>query len=118
MLSLVKVYYELSSSTHISYHYRAFYVAAKKHCILNIQTHLIMVLTLVLFLAFSIIFPILLLFEYPFQHFQKLLLNKIPVRWHALHTFADVQGSYKDGSDHVTGDFRWFSCLFLIARIF
>ena len=113
-LALVRVY-ELSSSTNMPYQYRAFYDASTAPY--YGKTNIIhTILTLVLFLVFSI-FPIVLLLVYPFRCFQK-LLNKIPVRWHALHTFADAfQGNYKDGSDHLTRDFRWFSSLFLIVRI-
>lgn len=59
------------------------------------------------------IFPILLLLLYPFKFFQT-LSNKVPVRWHALHTFVDTfQGGYKNGASPFTRDFRQFSSFFL-----
>jgi len=74
------------------------------------------VLACCVLLVFAI-FPIVLLFLYPFKLFQK-ILNRIPVRWHVLHTIVDAfQGCYKNGINCDTRDFRWFSSLFLLSRL-
>ena len=44
-------------------------------------------------------------------------LNRCIGRWPSLHIcFDSLQGYYKDGTDG-TSDFRWFSSLYLIARV-
>ena len=64
-----------------------------------------------------ICFPMLILFLYPFQFFQK-CISLFPLNWHYLHAFVDsFQGCFKDKTEHGMFDCRWFSALFLLARI-
>ncbi len=56
-------------------------------------------------------------YSYPFRWFQK-LLNRLPGRWHILHTFVDsFQGCYKDGTELDTRDCRFFASLFFLGRL-
>ncbi len=113
-LAYVTVYQLTSSRIH--HVDRAFYDASHKPYY-NIHNIHHVIITLIVFVVFTI-FPIILLLLYPLKCFHK-FLNRTPVRWHALHTFVDVfQGGYKNGFDHGTKDYRLFSALFLIIRIF
>ena len=68
-------------------------------------------------LVFAIIIPTLVLTLYPFQVFQK-FLSCFPIQWHFLHAFVDsFQGSYKDGTEPVTYDCRWFAQFGLFIRL-
>ena len=59
----------------------------------------------------------LIFFIYPFQLFQK-CLSSFPFDWHFLHAFVDsFQGCYKDGTEPGTFDCRWFSAVFIFARL-
>ena len=69
------------------------------------------VLALFVMITF-IILPILFLIAYPFQ------CCKFLWKWPALRICVDTyQGYYKDGTSG-TSDCRWFSCVYLIVRIF
>ena len=63
-----------------------------------------------------VLIPILLLFLYPCQWFQR-FLNKINCNSQSLRTYMDVfQGHYKDGTDN-SRDYRCFSGVFLTVRV-
>ena len=65
------------------------------------------VLAMLMFLLFFL-FPVFLLFAYPFSCFQR-FLNKTGLNSVVLQTFIDVfQGYYKDGTND-TRDYRFFS---------
>ena len=73
------------------------------------------VLALGTLIIFNIL-PLLLLFLYPCQCFQR-AINYCGLRCQALHTFMDVfQGCYKDGTNG-TRDCRWFAALYLLIKI-
>ena len=62
------------------------------------------------------ILPLLVVFLYPTQVFQK-CLNCSRIRWHAVHAFADAfNGCYKDGTKG-TWDYRYFAGFYLLLRI-
>ena len=68
-------------------------------------------------LAVFIVLPVLILLLYPTRVFQR-LIGCCNTRWHALDAFVDTfQGYYKDGING-TPDWRYFSGLYLIFRIF
>ena len=74
------------------------------------------ILALATFTFFAII-PIVVLFLYPFQFFQK-FLSLFPFNWHFLHAFVDsFQGCYKDGTEPGTFDCRWFAGFTLSIRL-
>ena len=63
-----------------------------------------------------LIIPIILLFLYPCQCFQR-CLNHFHLRLLVLHAFVDAfQGCYKDGTNG-TRDCRYFSALLLLLRL-
>ena len=73
------------------------------------------ILSITVLLIF-IALPLLILLLYPTTPFHK-VLGYIKVRWHALHTFADVfQGCYKNRTDG-TCDYRYFSAFYFILRV-
>ena len=73
------------------------------------------ILALTVLIIFNI-FPLLLLFLYPFRWFQK-CLNYSKFHSQVLHNFMDAfQGCYKDGTNG-SCDCRWFSGLYLFFRI-
>ena len=111
MLAPVNVY-NITSGGDITHGYGLFYDGST---MLHKTTTRILVACVVL-LIFTI-FPIFILFLYPFKFFQN-FLNRMPVRWHGLRTFADpFQGCYKNGTSQETRDFRWFSSMFLFSRL-
>ena len=58
--------------------------------------------------------PTLIFVLYPCNCFQK-FLSFIPINWYFLHTYVDAfQGSYKDGTELGTLDYRWFSVIMLL----
>jgi uncharacterized membrane protein (Fun14 family) len=64
-----------------------------------------------------LILPVAILAIYPFRFFHK-FLNRVPIRWHILHTFVDAfHGCYKNGTEPGTRDYRWLASLFFILRI-
>ena len=68
-------------------------------------------------LCIFVILPVAILAFYPFKFFQK-FLNLFPFRWYILHTFMDCfQGSYKNGTELNTRDYRWFASTFFISRL-
>ncbi len=70
-------------------------------------------------LIFAIFFcvPTALLLLYPFQFFQR-FLSLFPFNWHFLHAFIDsFQGSYKDGTEPGTSDWRWLSAIHLLRPL-
>ena len=68
-------------------------------------------------LVIFVIFPITILFLYPFRIFQR-CLNYIVIPCNNLHTFMDsFQGGYKNGMDPNTRDCRYFSAIFLLCRL-
>ena len=74
------------------------------------------ILAIVLFTLF-VFLPTLIFFIYPFQLFQK-CLSPFRFNWHFLHAFVDsFQGCYKDGTEPGTFDCRWFSAVFIFARL-
>ena len=74
------------------------------------------ILALAIF-TFFVIIPIVVLFLYPFQFFQK-FLSLFPFKWHFLHAFVDsFQGCYKDGTEPGTFDCRWFAGFTLSIRL-
>ena len=70
-----------------------------------------------LLLSFTVLFvPVMILFLYPCQCFQK-CLNRLHLRSLALHAFVDAfQGYYKDGTNG-TRDCRYFAALQLVLRL-
>jgi len=72
------------------------------------------ILAITVLLIFTAL-PLLILLLYP-TTFHK-VLGYIKIRWHALHTFADVfQGCYKNRTDG-TCDYRYFSAFYFILRV-
>jgi uncharacterized membrane protein (Fun14 family) len=68
-------------------------------------------------LCLFFLLPVAILAIYPFRFFQK-FLNRVPIRWHILHTFVDAfHGCYKNGTEPETRDYRWFAFLFFTRRI-
>ena len=78
--------------------------------------HIVYAITTLLIAVPLIIIPIILLFFYQYQWFQK-LLHRLRLRSLALNTFVDAfQGCYKDGTNG-TCDCRYFSSLQLVLRL-
>ena len=75
------------------------------------------VLSLVTFLLF-VLTPVLILVLFPCTLFQK-CLSRVPQRWQiALRIFAEsFQGCYKDGTEPMCRDCRWFSVVPFILRL-
>ena len=68
------------------------------------------VLAIVVLIIF-VLFPLTILTLYPLKFFHR-QLNRLPFRWHVLHTFMDsFIGCYKDGTQPGTRDYRWFAAL-------
>ena len=110
LLAHIQVY-TLSSSTSITYLWGSYYDAST-------SIHKVTTTPACFILFIFVIIPALLLFVYPFPLFQK-CLNKIPIQWYVLHTYVDsFQGAYKNGADSKTRDWRWFSSVFLLSRLF
>ena len=81
----------------------------KEHCPFGIFA--------VLVLFFCNLLPFLLLLFYPMKFFQK-CLNCLQLSHVALHTFVDsFTGGYKDGTEHGSGDCRYFAAFFLLLRL-
>ena len=79
--------------------------------------HLPYALLALLLLVIFVLLPIMLLLLYPCRFFQR-LLNAMNCNSQGLRTYMDVfQGHYKDGTQN-TKDFRYFSGVFLIIRMF
>ena len=79
-------------------------------------SHIGYALPALLFSFILLIFPILLLFLYPCQWFQR-CLNHFHLRLLVLHAFVDAfQGCYKDGTNG-TRDCRYFTALLLLIRL-
>ena len=77
--------------------------------------HLLYALPALVFSATLVLIPLMLLFLYPLNSFQK-CLNICQWRCIALHTFADAfHGCYKNGTNG-TRDYRWFAGLHLLMR--
>ena len=77
--------------------------------------HLLYALPALVFSATLVVIPLMLLFLYPLNCFQK-CLNNCKWRCIALHTFADAfHGCYKNGTNG-TRDYRWFAGLHLLMR--
>ena len=77
--------------------------------------HLLYALPALVFSATLVVIPLMLLFLYPLNSFQK-CLNICLWRCIALHTFADAfHGCYKNGTNG-TRDYRWFAGLHLLMR--
>ena len=77
--------------------------------------HLLYALPVLVFSTTLVVIPLLLLFLYPLNFFQK-CLNICQWRCIALHTFADAfHGCYKNGTNG-TRDYRWFAGLHLLMR--
>ena len=78
--------------------------------------HLPYVIVAIVILTLFVSIPTVIFILYPFQFFHK-FLSLFPLNWHFLHAFVDsFQGCYKDGTEPVTFDCRWFSTLILIIR--
>jgi uncharacterized membrane protein (Fun14 family) len=81
------------------------------------REHLPYAILAIALLCLFFIIPVAILAIYPFRFFQK-FLNRVPIRWHILHTFVDAfHGCYKNGTEPGTHDYRWFAFLFFILRI-
>jgi uncharacterized membrane protein (Fun14 family) len=81
------------------------------------REHLPYAILAIAMLCVFFIIPVVILAIYPFRFFQK-FLNRVPIRWHILHTFVDAfHGCYKNGTKPGTRDYRWFALLFFILRI-
>ena len=79
------------------------------------QEHLPYAILAASIFTFLVIFPMVLLFIYPFQCFQK-CLNKTNCNFQVLRTFMDVfQGHYRDRTRN-SRDYRCFSGVFLLVR--
>ena len=77
--------------------------------------HLLYALPALVFSITLVLIPLMLLFLYPLNSFQK-CLNICQWRCIALHTFADAfHGCYKNGTNG-TRDYRWFAGLHLLMR--
>ena len=77
--------------------------------------HLLYALPALVFSTTLVVIPLMLLFLYPLNSFQK-CLNICQWRCIALHTFADAfHGSYKNGTSG-TRDYRWFAGFHLLMR--
>ena len=77
--------------------------------------HLLYALPALVFSTTLVVIPLMLLFLYPLNSFQK-CLNICQWRCIALHTFADAfHGSYKNGTNG-TRDYRWFAGFHLLLR--
>ena len=77
--------------------------------------HLLYALPALVFSATLVVIPLILLFLYPLNCFQK-CLNIYQWRCIALHTFADAfHGCYKNGTNG-TRDYRWFAGMHLLMR--
>ena len=71
----------------------------------------------ILFSLIFNIFPLLLLFFYPMNCFQK-FLNFFHLSHVALHTFVEsILGYYKDGTEPGTRDCRYVGAMFLLLRV-
>ena len=70
-------------------------------------------------LAVFFFLPVFILLVYPFRVFRR-LLSVFPFRhWYVLHTFVDsYQGCYKNGTEPGTRDYRWFSAVHFLVRVF
>ena len=99
------VVYHLNATGNWTYSIRLFYDPTVPYFGSRHLPYAIVGVIIVLLFA---ILPVLLLVLYPFRCFQK-LLNQFPFRWYILHTFVDLfYGSYKDGTQPGTRDYRWF----------
>ena len=106
--------YELSYESLIGCKWRLYYDPEVRLFKGNYHTNFYISISVVLIF---IALPFLILLLYPFQFFQK-CLNRTPCNWNALHTFMDAfQGCYKNGTEHGSYDFRWFSALFCGSRV-
>ena len=77
--------------------------------------HLLYALPALVFSTTLVVIPLMLLFLYPLNSFQK-CLNICQWRCIALHIFADAfHGCYKNGTIG-TRDYRWFAGLHLLMR--
>ena len=81
------------------------------------EKHLPYAILAIFVLALFICTPIVMLFLYPFQFFQR-FLSLLPFNTHYLYAFVDsFQGCYKDGTEPGTFDCRWFAVLQLLLRL-
>ena len=79
------------------------------------KDHLPYALLALFFFTVFFLLPVLLLFLYPCQCFQR-LLNKTNCNFIALRIFIDTfQGNYKDGTNN-TRDYRFFAGVFFLTR--
>ena len=79
------------------------------------KAHLPYALLALFFFTLFFLLPVLLLFLYPCQCFQR-LLNKTNCNFIALRIFIDTfQGNYKDGTNN-TRDYRFFAGVFFLTR--
>ena len=79
------------------------------------KDHLPYALLALFFFTLFFLLPVLLLFLYPCQCFQR-LLNKTNCNFIALRIFIDTfQGNYKDGTNN-TRDYRFFAGIFFLTR--
>ena len=105
--------YELNSTGHLSYSWKLYYNATIPYFG---HQHLPYAILATGMLFLFVLFPVLLLTLYPFRWFQ-MLLNLFPFRWYILHTFMDsFQGSYKDGTEPGTHDYRWCASILFVLR--
>ncbi len=83
------------------------------------KEHLPYALLAIFVLSIFVFLPVFILLCYPFRIFQK-FLNLFPFRWsNILRTFVDpFQGCYKNGTEPGTRDYRWFSSVHFLVRIF
>ena len=81
------------------------------------EEHLPYAILAIFILTLFVFIPMITLFLYPFQFFQR-LLSLFPFNWHFLRAFIDsFQGCYKDGTDPGTFDCRSFAVLILLIRL-
>jgi len=95
----------------ISTEKRLFYDASSKYFG---KEHLPFGLVAIFMLFFFIVGPMLVLFFYQFQWFQKKLFFLPPIFHESVEKFQDC---YKNGKGKSGRDYRWFSGMFLILRI-
>ena len=68
-------------------------------------------------LSLFVVFPVILLFIYPTQSFQKFLGLFPSINWLPLHAFADAfNGCYKNGTNG-TKDYRFFGGFYFFIRL-
>ena len=82
------------------------------------KEHLPYALLAILMTSVFVVFPTIILIVYPFTIFQR-CLNGLPIRWQIVMRFVldSIQGSYKNGSEPGTRDFRWFASVPYLVRL-